>query len=471
MTTITNAGVGSGLDLEAIISATLQASNQPKLQQFASRESELSVQLTGIGGIKSVMSKLQDIFEELASPDEFNQRVANVRQPSNAEILGDLVSVKADETATTGAFDISVLQVAKGSRAQTDTSNPANVFSSTDEVITSTAGILTFTAGEKSFDVDIEEGATLEDIRQKINNNASFGVSANIINTGSESLLVFESAEAGAGNDLVITNNNAELDRLSTVANAGGPGGLLIGAQDSAQDAIIEVDGIQISNSSNVFTNAVQGLTITAKRESEAFELANVDVAFDKEGVASKIDEFILAFNNTIDMIAQQSSSVSSPLFGDATVRSIKDQLTNALTTSIDGAGDFETIFDVGLSLNENGKLEKQNVVRSLNEALDNNFSDIGKLFTNAGGLADTFGAILENYVDSSGVLKQRQDILNLQKDDLEDDRINHEYRMQQMESSLRQKYASLDTLIASMRSSGDYLMGQLSSLPGFTNE
>ena len=471
MTTITNAGVGSGLDLEAIISATLQASNQPKLQKFASRESELSVQLTGIGGIKSVMSKLQDVFEELASPDEFNQRVANVRQPSNAETLGDLVSVRADETATTGAFELNVLQIAKGSRAQTDTSNPANVFTSADEVVTSAAGTLTFTAGSKSFDIDIEAGATLEEIRQTINNNSTFGVSANIINTGSESLLVFESAEAGAGNDLVITNNNAELDRLSTVANAGGPGGLVIGAQDSAQDAIIEVDGIQISNSSNVFTNAVQGLTITAKRESEASEVANVDVEFDREGVTTKIDEFIAAFNNTIDMIGQQSSSVSSPLFGDATIRSIKVQLTNALTTKVEGAGDFETIFDIGLSLNENGKLEKQNVVRSLNEALDTNFSDIGKLFTNTGGLADTFGTILENYVDSSGVLKQRQDILNLQKDDLEDDRLNHQFRMQQLESSLRQKYASLDTLIASMRSSGDYLMGQLSSLPGFTRE
>ena len=32
--TITNAGVGSGLDLEAIISATVQASNQPKLQKI-----------------------------------------------------------------------------------------------------------------------------------------------------------------------------------------------------------------------------------------------------------------------------------------------------------------------------------------------------------------------------------------------------------------------------------------------------
>ena len=212
-------------------------------------------------------------------------------------------------------------------------------------------------------------------------------------------------------------------------------------------------------------------MTITAERQSETNETANVDVAFDREGVTEKIDEFISAFNNTIDMIGQQSSAVSSPLFGDATVRAIKDQLTNALTTTVSNAGDFETIFDIGLSLNENGKLEKQNVVRSLNEALDTNFSDIGKLFTNPGGIAEVFGTILDNYVDSSGVLKQRQDILNLQKDDLEDDRLNHQFRMEQLESSLRKKYASLDTLIASMRSSGDYLMGQLSSLPGFTQE
>ena len=57
------------------------------------------------------------------------------------------------------------------------------------------------------------------------------------------------------------------------------------------------------------------------------------------------------------------------------------------------------------------------------------------------------------------------------QQDDLDDDRLDHQFRMQQLESSLRKKYASLDTLIASMRSSGDYLMGQLSSLPGFTRE
>ncbi len=469
---ITNAGVGSGLDLEAIISATLQASNQPKLQKFAQRESELTVQLTGIGGIKSVMSRLQDIFEDLADPDEFNQRAATVRQPDSAESLGELISVSADKTATTGTFDIAVRQLAQGSRAQTDSSNPANTFSSKDEVVATSDSTMTFAAGSKTFDVDITAGSTLEDIRQVINNSAgSFGVSANIINTGSETLLVIESFEAGAGNDLVITNNNAELDRLSTVANGGGAGGLAIGATDMAQDAIIEVDGIEITNDSNVFSDAVQGLSITARRVSIDDESATANIAFDREGVTEKIDSFITAFNNTIDMINQQSSTVSSPLFGDATVRAIKTQLTNALTTRVGNAGDFQTIFDIGLSLNENGKLEKSNVASSLNEALDTSFSDVGKLFTNAGGLSETFGTILESYVDSSGILKQREDSLNIQKDELEDDRENHTYRMQMLESSLRSKYASLDTLIASMRSSGDYLMGQLASLPGFTRD
>ena len=472
MSTITNAGVGSGIDLESIITSTLQASNQPKLQKFAKRESDLSVELTGIGGIKSVMSKLQDIFEELSDPDKFNQRAATVRQPDSAGALGDLVSVKADETATTGSFDISVLQLAQGSRAQTDTSNPANTFTSADEVVATSASTLTFSAGTNSFDIDIDAGATLEDIRQAINDaSGSFGVSANIINTGSESLLVIESSEAGTGNDLVITNNNPELDRLSTVANGGGAGGLAIAPEDVAQDAIIEVDGIQITNDSNVFSDAVQGLTITAKRPSEGGEIANADIAFDREGVTEKIDSFVTAFNNTIDMINQQSASVNAPLFGDATVRAIKDQLTNALTTQISDAGDFQTIFDIGLSLNQSGKLEKDNVVRSISEALDSGFSDVGKLFTNAGGLAETFGNILDSYVDTGGILKQRQDYLNIQKDDLEDDRSDHQYRMQQLEASLRNKYASLDTLIASMRSAGSYLMGQLDSLPGFVRE
>jgi flagellar hook-associated protein 2 len=41
---------------------------------------------------------------------------------------------------------------------------------------------------------------------------------------------------------------------------------------------------------------------------------------------------------------------------------------------------------------------------------------------------------------------------------------------MTQLEAGLRAKYASLDVLIAQMKSTGSYVTQQLASLPGFTS-
>ena len=65
--------------------------------------------------------------------------------------------------------------------------------------------------------------------------------------------------------------------------------------------------------------------------------------------------------------------------------------------------------------------------------------------------------------------MNQRETSLNSQLDDLEDDVINHEYRMEELEARLRQQYAGLDVLLAQMQSTQTYLSSQLSSLPGFT--
>jgi len=93
-------------------------------------------------------------------------------------------------------------------------------------VVTASGGTLTLTAGAKTFDITLAANATLEDLRTAINDATdNFGLSANIINTGGAtplSKLVITSSETGAGNDLVITNNTAELDKVSTQANGGG---------------------------------------------------------------------------------------------------------------------------------------------------------------------------------------------------------------------------------------------------------
>ena len=464
MALITSAGVGSGLDLESIISASLAAENTPKLQAFAEKEENLQVELSSLGEVKSAMSKLQDTIEKLADIDNFNQRIANIKQPTSDD--GDLISVTTTSKITPGDFNIEVVELAQGSRA---TSN-AGLFTSTDDVVTASGGTLSFAAGDKSFDLTLDAGATLADLRDAINDSDdNFGVTANIINTGTESKLVLTSNVSGAGNDLVITNDNAELDNVSTLANDGvSAGGIAIAAGDEAKSAEIKVDGISIVSDTNTFKDAVQDMTIVAKRQSVDNETAKLSVEVDRDSVTKLVDEFIKNYNNLIGQIGLQTR-VGKPLNGDSTIRSFDSQLVNALSTEITDAGPFTSIFDIGLGVDKDGYLEKSSLVRSLNEAMDENYDDIGKAFASENGIAKQLESLLDNYVDSKGIMKQREDSLNSQLDDLEDDVINHEYRMESLEARLREQYAGLDVLLANMQSTQSYLSAQLSSLPGFT--
>tara|TARA_B100000700_G_C15062696_1_gene866954 strand:- start:12102 stop:13517 length:1416 start_codon:yes stop_codon:yes gene_type:complete len=466
MPLITSAGIGSGLDLEGIISASVEAENTPKMLSFINREERLQVELSSIGAVKSALSQLKETMEKLSEPENFNNRVANITQPAS----GDVISVSPSSDITPGDFNVEVTQLAQGSRAM---STPG-AFADSSAVVSASGGTLTFAAGTNSFDLTLDAGATLSDLRDAINGaENNFGVTANIINTGTEAKLVLTSSETGTGNDLVITNDNAELDAVSTVANGGGAGGMSIAAGNEAQDAIIKVDGIDIVNDSNVFKDAVQGMTITAKQVSEVGESAKLNVAVDRESVNELIDKFIENYNNLVGTIAYHTSydeERTVGLRGDATMRSLGDQLVGALSSTLTDAGPFTSIFDIGLSIDNDGYLEKSSLVRSLNDAMDTNYDDIGKAFAGDNGVAKKLDELLGAFVDSGGILKDREQDLNNQLDDLEDDVANHEYRMTELEVRLRKQYSNLDVLLAQMQSTQQYLGAQLASLPGFTS-
>lgn len=465
MALITSAGVGSGLDLESIISATINAENMPKLQRFEKAKTRLNVELSGLGAVKASLSALDDVIKKLADVKNFTKRTSTVTQPAS----GNLISVSSNENATPGNFNIKVTQLAQGSRAMTN-----GAYTATTDVVSTTAGQLTVGAGDKSFVVDVAAGATLEELRTAINSaTGNFGISANIVNTGGatpEAKLVLTSTVTGDGNDLTITNDNAELDNVSTVAFAGGAGGLTIAATDQAQNAIIEVDGIAVTSATNKFTDAVQDLTITALKLSENDEKAKLTVDYDKTGVEKLVEKFIEAYNNAVGTLSYHTKP-GAALYGDSSMRSLKTQLTNTLSTKVAGAGGFETLFDVGIGLKKDGTLEKSSLVRSVSEALTDSFADVGTIFSSEGGVAKSFQSLLKNHLDTDGTFKFRQNNLNQSLKDLENDKASHEYRMSQLEVRLRAQYANLDVLIAQMQSTGSYLTQQLANLPGFTNK
>lgn len=468
MATITSAGVGSGLDLEAIINVSLQAEDAPKQARFEQKESSLNIQLTALGQIKSDLGAFESTLETLKDISNFNKRTTTVTQPDS----GDIISVNSNSNATPGSFDIAVKQLAQGSRAvQSD----ASAYTSTDDEVTASGGILTFTAGSETFNVELAAGATLADLRNAINDSeTNFGVSANIINTGSMSKLVLTSSVTGQGNDLVITNNTSELDAVSTVANAGGGGGLAIDPlNDSARDAIIEIDGIEVTNSSNTFENAIQDTTITVLKESPTdvndpakLQTANLKIDTDKDFVEETLEKFVDSFNAlmlTLDTVITSKTA-------DSTARGIKNAIINQMGAFVNDAGPLQSIYDAGIEFEKDGKLSIRTTgVNTLSEVLSENYDNVGSLFAGDNGVAIGLFDTVEMYLQSGGIIADQQESLNIDKKSLETEKERHAYRMEQYEKQLREKYASLDVLVAGLRSQGSAITASLSNLPGFT--
>jgi flagellar hook-associated protein 2 len=471
MPLITSAGIGSGLDLESIIKASVDAENRPKMISFIEKEERLQVELSAVGEIKSAISKLNDTIEKLADSNNFGKRVANIRQPEG----GDIISVTPTSDISTGDFKVAVKQLAQGSRAV----SADNAFASSDAVVTAGGGTLSFAAGpDKSFDLTVDAGATLAELRDAINaSENNFGITANIVNTGDPAIgskLVLTSNVTGAGNDLVITSDTAEMDALETYDATNNPsGGMTIAAGDVAQNAVITVDGLEVQSDTNTFKDAVQDMTIralelSADDGSGGLETAKLNIDYDRESVSKLVDELVTNYNNLIGNIGFQTR-IGKPLNGDASMRSLSAQLVNTLSTPLTNSGPFESIFDIGLGIDKKGYLEKSSLVRSLNDAMDNNFDDIGKAFAGDNGVAKQLESLLGNYIDSGGLIKEREESLNGQLDDLEDDVTNHEFRMASFEERLRKQYSGLDVLLAQMQQTQAYLGAQLSNLPGFT--
>ncbi len=460
MPLISSTGARSGLDLQGIIDATLQAERVPKKNRLDQQEGRLTVELSAVGEMRSALSKLQESAEKLTDGSLFSAMKASVTQPDS----GDVVSVESSEDASAGDFEIFVQQLAKGSRAV----SADGAFASADDEVNTNAGSLTFGAGDESFTLNIEAGSTLEDIRKAVNSSEdNFGVTADIINTGTEAKLVFRSNISGAGNDLTVTNDNAEFDAISTQANGGGAGGMTIAAKDQATDAIIEIDGIQATNDTNTFTDVIQGSTITALKESEGTETAQLSIARDDAGVKSSIDGFVKAYNSTVDLLSEIGGE-DSMLQGDATVRTLKSQLNNVLTSAF---GEGQTLFDLGFGLDNDGPLQQENPVTNVKDVLAENPSALQNVIGGENGLAARMETLLDGYVSAGGSLQMRRDSINESLDRVEESRESLALRMESLRETLNSKYQALDSLVGQLQSRGNAVTAQLANLPGFTRD
>ena len=467
---ISSLGVGSGLDLEALVQNMVSVQRDTRVASYNERINDYRSEVSAYGALRSALEKFEASVKELNDASLFNGRSANVTQPSS----GDIVSVSADTDASNGSYNISVEQLSQGSRSI----STQNDYSSANASVTGASGAggdLTFTAGTESFTISVAAGTTLAELREQINDAAgNFGVSANIIDDGSGNnvYLSLTSSVSGEGNNLVIENTDASLDKVSSIAFDGSAGGMTIGANDQAQNAIINVDGIDIQSDTNNFDGAVSGLSITAQAISAIDangnrERASANINFDTESVKETLEGFVESYNSLLSVFDTQSAS-GGPLSGSSLIRGLEGSLNSDLMSVFSDAGDLTTIFDIGIEMADDGTLSVDS--SKFDSAMESSYDDVATLFSGDNGLASIMEEMLSSYTGSGGMLKDLVDSSQSTVDKTRDQLENYEYRMELYEQQLRDRFTQLDSTLASLNSNGNYLMSQLSSLNSNSN-
>lgn len=475
--TIQSLGVGSGLALDDLVQQLLSAERQPKEERLNAKEERIEAEISGLGKIKSKLSDFKDAVDELRSDNGINGREPTISNPSEDN---DVLSAEASNSALRGSYEIVVEQLASGSRITTD----AGAFtSSSDPVLTSGTGSLTFdVGGSKSFTVDVTAGMSLTALREKINNSDNnFGVTANIIDTGTGAgpRLVFSSSETGDGNDLVITNDTgaAELDRLSTT---GGTNNISAANIQSAKNAVAYIDGIEVQSSSNEFENTIQNVSfevneVSPKDAAGDFLATKLNIGYDKEGLDKKIRDFVDNYNSLIDEIktltryGESELEDDGALAGDSLLRGIQSGLASIVGDSVSSSS-LGGLFQIGIEFNDDGKLEVGTTdfglgsgEDRLEDALEDNFDEIAKLFTDPDeGIATRLYDFSKEYTSFSGLISLRERAAKDDRDDLFDERETLELRMLNYEEILRDKYLNLDQTVAQLNQTGSALLASL---------
>lgn len=452
---MTSLGVGSGLELDQMVRQLVAIERQPKLERLEGREKTADTNISALGSLKSAMSKLTDALGGLRERD-MNARTAMITgQPEDNPFF----TATAASSAASSNYNIQVSQLAQGSRLQSQR------FDNSSEPLATSDGTMTFSAGgDNTFDVTIEDGASLQDIASAINRaEENFGVNASVINTGTESFLVFDSTITGEGNALTISSTAGGLDGLTGDENT-------LTVQRLAQNAEISIDGIDVSSASNTFENSIQGVSIEVQRTTGEDDDPRLTVGVDSDNVRENVEEFISAYNGLMGEIEKLTKFVpegkSGPLIGDSMVRSVQSRLSSIVTSPVDGASDeMNMLFQMGITTNKEGRLEfdSRNIgggtgEQRFEQALSQNFDALVDLFSGENGIATQLKSTLDQYTQSGGLIDGRTDVYESQKKMLDTEREQFERYMANYEDNMRQRFTALDINIAQMSNNASYL-------------
>lgn len=443
---LTATGVGSGLDVDSLVTSLVNAKKDAPQKQITNQQNTAQTQLSALGVVGSSLSALQSALASLKDGSAFAGRKVNSSDNT-------IFSATASPSSVPGSYNIDVTALASALKVSSaPVADAAKVGT----------GTLTIAVGGQQMQLDIDEAhSSLASIRDAINNAKNNpGVTATIVTGTDGAHLMMSGSRTGAANGFTVSSTGdgglAALDYGPDVP--GGSGARLITA---AQDATFTIDGMPATSAGNTVANAIDGVSLNLSK----IGTSTLSVTNDGSTATSAITNLVNTYNSFVSIYKNltkydPTAKTAGALIGDATLNSIKSTLAGIVGGP---GGDGNTLSAIGVTLQVDGTLALDN--DKLTASLSDGGAKVKAMFTGDDGFATKLGSRIDSWNSSTGILATRTGNLTSQLSDLDDRQAALDARMASLTARYQKQFTALDTLMSKLDSTSSYLTQQFDAL------
>jgi len=304
-------------------------------------------------------------------------------------------------------------------------------------------------------------------------NAANKGVTASLVDTGTggNNFRIVLSGDTGIAGTFAVTSS------ISDDLGFGDADKTL----QTAQDAVINFEGLSISRGSNSVNDVISGTTIDLNGVTSS--AVRLNVTSDTSTLKTSLQDVVTVYNSLNSSLDNMGSvkdgstdTLNGALAGDGSLISyIKNNIRTAVfNESSTKSGNVNALRDLGISIDRSGKMTFDET--TYNSMVLNNFDDISKMLTAgtsnqsaydtaAKGLSQDIATTLEGLTDKDGIVTTRSTNASSVLADHKEELTKLETRMTAVYQRYLSQFTAMESMMASLDATKDYLTGQLESL------
>lgn len=443
---ISSLGIGSGV-LTADVIDQLRAADESSLIKPITTNIDLTKQKQeAYSLLTSLMTTFKASASALSYDTIFEGKTVSLSGEGNSQ-------VSIDDGYNVEPFTLETINLAKkditklGAVADRDTTKVA-----------SSSGTLTIGKGDQSFEVSYNATMTLQDLAQAITDAGGETFSASILRSGEDAFnLMITSKETGSENALTITDTSGNLSAaLFSAKGDANPNGYE--KVQTGSDAKFKYNGIEITRSSNTFSDLISGVNITLGDKLN--EVTNVGISLDKTPIVDEMQLLVDSYNELIsnlsDMTLSDTETGKEGVFtNDTFVKSLSRELSAMMTQFMND----DSLINYGIELSQDGRMSFKSSV--LEAKIDADPDAVKRFFTGetdedgnfTAGIFTQINESLDNYTGGRGLLSSYATALDTEAQKFADSLESATKTLDERYATMANRFAAYDAMIARINS------------------